>query len=83
MKIVKKNSLGAAILPLFGLGGYLTLLVAGSGWISGGGLSFGGLTAAFQYRGGVLLGSLMLINCLISVNASMAGIRRINEVMSD
>jgi hypothetical protein len=39
------------------------------------------LTAAFQYRGGVLVGSLILINCLVSIQASMAGIRRLNETM--
>jgi len=83
MRIVRRNALGAAILPLFGLGGYLVLLIVSSGWIANGQLTFGGLTAAFQYRGGVLVGSLMLINCLITIQASMAGIRRINETMSD
>jgi len=81
MKIIKRNSLSAGIIPLFGLGGYLTLLIVSSGWIANGQLTFGGLTAAFQYRGGVLAGVITLINCLISINASMAGIRRINETM--
>ena len=83
MRIVKRNSLGAAILPLFALGGYLVLLIAGSSWIANGHLTFGDLTAAFQYRGGVLVGSLMLINCLISIQASMAGVRRLNEIMTE
>jgi len=83
MKIVKRNSLGAAILPLFGLSGYLVLLIVSGGWIADGNLTFGDLTAAFQYRGGVLLGSLALINCLISIQAGLAGVRRINETMSE
>lgn len=83
MKIRARNALSAGILPLFGLGGYLTLLVVSSEWIADGSLSFGDLTAAFQYRGGVLLGSLMLINCIISIQASMAGIRRLNETMAE
>ena len=83
MKIRTRNALSAGILPLFGLGGYLTLLVVGSGWIAGGRLTFGDLTAAFELRGGVLLGSLTLINCLISIQASMAGVRRLNETMAE
>ena len=83
MKIIKRNSLGSAILPLFGLSGYLVLLIVSGGWIADGHLTFGDLTAAFQYRGGVLVGSLALINCLISIQASMAGIRRLNEKMSE
>lgn len=83
MKIVKRNSLSSALLPLFGLSGYLVLLVISGGWIANGSVSFGDLTAAFQYRGGVLVGSLTFINCLISIQASMAGIRRLNETMSE
>ena len=81
MNIIKKNALSSAILPLFGLSGYLILLIISSGWIASGHLTFGDLTAAFQYRGGVLVGSLMLINCLIAIQASMAGIRRLNETL--
>ena len=83
MKIRAKNALSSAILPLFGLGGYLTLLIAASGWITQGKLTFGDLAAVFQYRGGVLAGALMLINCLISIQASIAGIKRLNETMSE
>jgi len=83
MRMRARNALSAAMLPLFGLSGYLVLLLAGCGWIANGHLSFGDLTAAFQYRGGVLLGSMMLIGSLINVQASMAGIRRINETMDE
>ena len=83
MRIIKRSALGAAILPLFALSGYLVLLIASSSMIASGQLTFGDLTAAFQYRGGVLVGSLMLINCLISIQASMAGIRRLAETMSE
>lgn len=83
MRIHKRNALSAAMMPLFGLGGYLALLIASGTWISDGVLTFGDLTAAFQYRGGVLTGSMMLINCVISIQASMAGIRRINETMAE
>lgn len=81
MKIRIRNALGAAILPLFGMGGYLMLLIFSSEWIGNGRLTFGQLTAALQYRGGVLAGSLMLISCLVSIQASIVGIRRLNETM--
>ena len=82
MKICAKNALNAAITVLpFGVSGYLVLLVLSGNWIARGLLTFGDLTAAFQYRLGVLIGANMLINCVIAINASMAGIRRVNEIM--
>lgn len=84
MKIWKRTSLNAAIAILpFGLPGYLVLLIVSGGWIAKGLLTFGDLTAAFQYRGGVLIGSIMLINSIVSINASMAGIHRINETVHE
>ena len=82
MKILRRNALNTAIgIFPFGLGGYLALLIVSSRWITRGALTFGDLTAAFQYRSGLLIGSAMLINCMVSIQASMAGIRHINETM--
>lgn len=83
MKLHARNALAAGVVPLFGLGGYLTLLTVGSAWIAAGNLTLGDLTAAFQYRSGVLTGSMVLSSCLISIQASMAGIRRMNETMAE
>lgn len=83
MRIRERNALSAGILHLFGLGGYLTLLIVSSGWMADRHFTFGDLTAVFQYRGGVLVGSMVLISCLISIQASMAGIRRLNETMAE
>ena len=84
MKTVKRNAINAAIAILpFGLSGYLILLIVSGNWIAQGDLTFGDLTAAFQFRGGVLFGANMLINCIVSIKASMAGIRRINETMAE
>jgi len=83
MKIHKRNAFGAAILPLFGLCGYLALLYASSGWIANERFTFGGLTGAFQFRGGVLLGSFMLINSVVSIKGSMAGITRLNAILAE
>ena len=82
MKIIKRNAINAAIAILpFGLTGYLVLLVISGSWIGRGYLSFGDLTAAFQFRGGVLIGANMLINSIVSIKASMAGIQRVNETL--
>ena len=84
MKIWKRQALSAAIAVLpFGLSGYLVLLIVSGGWIARGNLTFGDLTAAFQYRLGVFIGANMLINCVASIKASMAGISRINETMGE
>lgn len=83
MKIRTRNAMSAGVLPLFGLGGYLTLLIVSSGWIADNHFTFGDLTAAFQYRGGILLGAFMLINCLISIQANLAGIQRLNKTMEE
>ncbi len=83
LKIRTRNALGAGILPLFGLGGYLTFWLVSSGQIADGHFTLGDLTAAFQYRGSVLAGSLMLMNCLVSIQASMAGMKRLNETMAE
>jgi len=58
-------------------------LIISSDWIANGSLTFGDLTAAFQFRGGVLKSSNMFIYCLISIQGSMAGIKRINDIMDE
>lgn len=81
MHIHRRNALRAVLLPLFGLGGYLALLVAGSGQIAAGHLLFGSLTAILQYRGGVLRGTMMLLDSIVSIQASRASIHRVNEIL--
>jgi len=84
MKLIKRNAINAAIAILpFGLTGYLVLLIISGGWIERGDLTFGDLTAAFQFRGGILLGANMLINSIVSIKSSMAGIQRLNDVFTE
>lgn len=81
MKKQHRNALGSAILPLFGMGGYLVILLISSAWIASGQMSFGELTSAFQHRGGLLMGFMMLINCIVSIKESEVSMRRINETL--
>lgn len=81
MKLRVRSAVGNGLLPLLGMSGYLLILLVASDWISKGKLTFGELTSAFQYRGGVLVGFMILISCIVSIKASIAGIKRVNETL--
>jgi ABC-type bacteriocin/lantibiotic exporter with double-glycine peptidase domain len=82
MKMRRQAALGSGMLPLVGMGGYLVMLLIGGKMIAAGKIDFGTLTAAFQYRGGILVGSMMFVNSLINIKATMAGVKRINDTMN-
>ncbi len=81
MKIQHRRAMGSGLLPLMGMSGYLVILLIGGSWMAAGTMTFGELTAAFQYRGGVLVGSMMLINSLMNIKTALAGVKRVNETM--
>jgi ABC-type multidrug transport system fused ATPase/permease subunit len=81
MKMRRRFALQNGVMPVFGLGGYLIILLIGGIWISAGEITFGGLTAAFQYRGDILTGAMMLSASLMNIRASLAGAKRLNETM--
>lgn len=81
MKIHRKTAVSNALVPLFGVPGYLAMLFLGSRQIRAGQLEFDGLTKQIQYRGGILRGIMMNINCSMNIKNNMAGVRRVNEVM--
>ena len=82
MKIQERKAMGSVLLLIMGMSGYLVVLLIGGSWVSSGRMTFGDLTAAFQYRGGILVGSIILVNSLINISASLGGIKRVNETMS-
>mgnify|MGYP001481296181 CR=1 FL=1 len=81
MRMRRRSACGAGLYTLLGLSGYLLVLLLGGAWIAAGALTFGDLTAAFQYRGGMIMGAVMLTNSLINCRAALAGVRRVNETM--
>jgi len=81
MKIHHRKAIGNGLLPLMGLCGYLVILLAGGRWMASGTMTFGDLTAVFQYREGLLKGSMMLINSLTNIKTALAGVKHINETM--
>lgn len=82
MKIIIRNAISNSILPFLGLGGYLLILVISSHWIVTDSMTFGELTAAFQYRGSVIASAIMFTNCLVSIRTAMVGVRRILETFN-
>lgn len=83
MRIHHKNAIGSSLMPVFGITGYLALLVLGSIQINSDASSFGELTKVIQYRGGILSGCMMLISCSIQVRGNLAGVKRVNEVIEN
>jgi ABC-type bacteriocin/lantibiotic exporter with double-glycine peptidase domain len=82
MKIRRRFSLDGALAALFGMGGYVVLLFAGQTWIDTGVITFGILTAAFQYRGGIISGTGALITGFRQIQSSVPGIKMVNEIMN-
>jgi ABC-type multidrug transport system fused ATPase/permease subunit len=82
MKIRRRFTLDGGLAALLGMSGYLVLLLAGQGWIHAGIMTFGILTAAFQYRGGIIAGAGMVITGFRQIQSSMPGINMVNEIMN-
>lgn len=81
-RIKGRHAIGNGLLPLFGAGGYLLLLVISGEWIGSGALTFGSLTAAFQYRGSLLAGITLLTSSLIAIQETLPSMRRINSILT-
>ncbi len=81
MRMRMRTALGAGLLPLMGMAGYLTVMLASAGSIASGDMSFGALAAAFQFRGGVLMGAMTLSRCLPNIKAAMAGVGRVRRTI--
>jgi ABC-type multidrug transport system fused ATPase/permease subunit len=82
MKIRRRFTLDGGLASLFGMSGYLILLLIGKDWIHAGVMTFGILTAAFQYRGGIIAGSGAVITGFRQIQSSMPGINMVNEIMN-
>jgi len=75
------NGISAAIIPLFGLSGYLVLVLCGAHQITAGLITFGTLMYTCQLRGGILPASMMIINSISNISMNKAGLKRIKELM--
>ncbi len=79
LRIHKKKAISNLVVPLFGMSGYIVLLLLGLEMIRKNMLTFGALTAALQYRGAVLAGTMLYINSMIEIRANTVGLKRMEE----
>lgn len=81
MRIRYRNAVSEGLTPIMGMGGYLVILLIGGLWIAGDKMSFGDLTAAFQYRSGVLVGAIILTKSIMNIKTALAAVKRVNETI--
>lgn len=75
-----RKTIGELFQMLLSRGGYLLLFCFGCEMISTGKLDFGTLTEAFQYRGGMLMGTMMWLNSFAEVKKNSVGLKRMEEI---
>ena len=75
-----RKTLGELLQMVLSRGGYLLLFYLGCEMIIAGKLDFGTLTEAFQYRGGMLMGSMMWLNSFAEVKKNSVGLKRMEEI---
>lgn len=73
------SALSQAVIPFFGLSGYLILMLAGGNMISNGLITFGTLLYVAQLRGGILPSSLMIIQSWMNINTNRVSLKRVME----
>ena len=83
MKIHVRNALSDAFMRLFGIGGYLIILLIGYRFIYNGEMAFSDVVYCFQVRGSILAGMFMLITCLNNLKANAVCIKRIHDTLEE
>lgn len=81
MKIHRKNAINNSLMPLFGVSGYLAMLLFGARQIRQQECSFGDLTKKIQYRGSYVAGVVVVLRCFMNIRTNFAGVKRVNDVI--
>lgn len=74
------NAVSNALIPLFGLSGYLMLMIVGADMISAGIITYGTLLYACQLRMGILPGAFMVIRSWTNICVNKVSLKRIIEL---
>ena len=69
-----------AVMPLFGITGYLVLMFLGAEKINAGIITLGSLLYAFQLRGGVIMSANMIATSVTTISVNKAGLKRLKEL---
>jgi len=75
-----RKTVGELLQMLLSRGGYLLLFCLGCEMIIAKELDFGILTEALQYRGGMLMGTMMWLNSFAEVKKNSVGLKRMEEI---
>lgn len=81
MKIHRKNAINHSLMPLFGVSGYLAMLLFGARQIRQQECSFGDLTKKIQYRGSCFAGVVTVLRCCMNIHANFTGVKRVNDII--
>lgn len=79
LQMHRKKAISNLVVPLFGISGYIILLLLGLEMIRKNILTFGVLTAVLQYRGAVLKATMLYINSMIEIRTNTVGLKRMEE----
>lgn len=83
MKMHVRKDISDMSMRLFGIGGYLMILLIGYRFIYNGTMAFSDVVYCFQVRGSILSGMFMLITCLNNLKANSVCVKRINETFEE
>ena len=79
IRIHRRKAINSSVIPLFGMSGYIVILLLGLVMIRRSLLTFGTLTAALQYRGAILMGTMLFINSMTEIRTNAVGLKRMEE----
>ena len=83
MKIHVRSALNDVGMRLFGIGGYLVILLMGYGFIPGGTMAFSDVVYCFQIRGSVMAGVFMLVTCLNNLKVNSVCVKRVCDILEE
>lgn len=83
MKMHVRMAVSDVVMRLFGIGGYLIILLIGFSLINDGKIMFPDVVYCFQVRGSVLAGMLMIVTCLNNIKVNSVCIKRINDTLEE
>ena len=83
MKMHVRNALSRMSMSLFGIGGYLAILLIGYGLIDIGTMAFSDVVYCFQVRGSVLTGMLMFVTCINNLRVNSVCVKRVNDILEE
>lgn len=83
LKMHMRKAVSDVSMRLFGIGGYLVILLIGYRLIHNGTMAFSDVVYCFQVRGSILSGMFMLLTCLNNLKANSVCIKRVNDTLNE